>query len=349
MKEIAQVRGTNGYNLVSTFSGAGGACLGFEMAGFETLYANEFVQEARNTYKENHPNVFVDDRDIRKVSAEDILKIINLKPGEVDVFEGSPPCSSFSMAGKRDKKWGQSSDYSDTENQVTDDLFFEYIRLLRGLKPKIFVAENVKGLIQGRAKGYFKEILRELKLSGYQVEVRVVNSAMLGVPQSRERIFFIGVRNDLVGKYGISPIFPNPLKYEYALEDVIDVNDSNLIDEETGTDISLGNAISKEWEKLPTGGQSTKYFQLVKCNPKFPVGTITASGGNLGLAGITHPYFKKKFTLKELRALCSFPEDFVLTGTYAQRWERLGRSVMPLVSFAIAQKIRDEILGFINE
>jgi DNA (cytosine-5)-methyltransferase 1 len=348
MKEIEKVRSTNGYNLISTFSGAGGACLGFEMAGFKTLYANEFVKEARNTYKLNHPEVFIDDRDIRKVSAEDILKIVNLKAGEIDVLEGSPPCSSFSMAGKRDKKWGQSSDYSDNENQVTDDLFFEYIRLVRGLKPKIFVAENVKGLIQGRAKGYFKEILRELKLSGYQVEVRVVNSTWLGVPQSRERIFFIGVRNDLVGKYGVRPVFPNPLKYQYALKDVIDINDDSLIDPETQTDISLGKAVGTEWEKLPVGGQSTKYFQLVRCNPEFPVGTITASGGNLGLAGITHPYYKKKFNLKELRALCSFPEDFILTGTYAQRWERLGRSVMPLVSFAIAQRLRDDILGFIN-
>lgn len=349
MKEISKVRGTNGFNLVSTFSGAGGACLGFEMAGFETLYANEFVEEARNTYKENHPNVFIDDKDIRKVSAKDILKIINLNAGEIDVFEGSPPCSSFSMAGKRDKKWGQSSDYSDTENQITDDLFFEYIRILRGLKPKIFVAENVKGLVQGRAKGYFKEILKELKLSGYKVEVRLINSSMLGVPQSRERIFFIGVRNDLVNKYGISPVFPNPLKYEYGLEDVININDSNLIDEETKQNISLGNAISKEWDKLPVGGQSSKYFQLVRSNPKYPVGTITASGGNLGLASITHPHFRKKFTLKELRAICSFPEDFILTGTYAQRWERLGRAVMPLVSFAIAQRLRDDILGFINE
>lgn len=349
MKEIENVRGTNGFNLVSTFSGAGGACLGFEMAGFQTLYANEFIEEARTTYRLNHPNVFIDDRDIRKVAGEDILKIVDLPAGEIDVLEGSPPCSSFSMAGKRDKKWGKTSDYSDNESQVTDDLFFEFIRLLKGLQPKVFVAENVKGLIQGRAKGYFKEILRGLKLAGYEVEVRVINSAWLGVPQSRERVFFVGVRNDLVSKFGVRPVFPNPLKYKYSIRDVINVEDSSMIDEETGASIALGNAVGKEWEKLTIGGQSTKYFQLVRSNPDQPIGTITASGGNLGLAGISHPIYKKKFNLKELRALSSFPEDFLLTGTYSQRWERLGRSVMPLVSFAIGQRIRDDILRFINE
>lgn len=349
MKEIKQTIGSNGYSLVSTFSGCGGACLGFEMAGFKTLYANEFIEEARNTYALNHPRVFIDGRDIRNVTGSDILKTINLKSGELDVLEGSPPCSSFSMAGKRDKKWGEVSDYSDDQNQVTDDLFFEYVRVLKDLQPKVFVAENVKGLVQGRAKGYFKQILRSLKSAGYQVEVRLINSAWLGVPQARERVFFMGVRNDLVAKYGVAPIFPNPLKYKFSMKDVIDVKDPNMVDPETGQSIELGNAVGVEWEKLPVGGQSSKYFQLVRCSPDFPIGTIVASSGNLGLAGPSHPYYKKRFNLKELRALCSFPEDFELTGTYAQRWERLGRSVMPLVSFAIAKGVRDDILGNINE
>lgn len=349
MEEIKKVVGTNGYSLVSTFSGCGGACLGFEMAGFKTLYANEFIEEARNTYKLNHPNVFVDGRDIRQVTGSSILETIKFKSGELDVLEGSPPCSSFSMAGARDKKWGEKSDYSDDQNQVTDDLFFEFVRVLKDLQPKVFVAENVKGLVQGRAKGYFKQILRSLKSAGYVVEVRIINSAWLGVPQSRERVFFMGVRNDLVERFGVRPVFPEPLNFKYVLKDVIDINDSNMFDPETGQSIELGNAVGVEWEKLPVGGQSNKYFQLIRCSPNLPIGTIVASSGNLGLAGPSHPYFKKRFNLKELRSLCSFPPDFELTGTYQQRWERLGRSVMPFVSFAIARRVRDDILGNINE
>ena len=344
MKEIAKVKGTNGFNLVSTFSGAGGSCLGFEMAGFETLYANEFVEAARDTYRLNHPGVFIDDRDIRTVTAEDILKIVNLAAGEIDVFEGSPPCSSFSMAGKRDKKWGQESDYSDDKSQVTDDLFFEYIRLVKGLQPKVFVAENVKGLISGRAKGYFKEILKGLKSAGYQVEVRLINSAFLGVPQGRQRVFFMGIRNDLVNKFGVSPVFPIPLNYKYSIEEAIDLHNDSMIDEETNQDLSLPASVGGEWEKLKFGEQSKKYFQTTKDFPDRPVPTV-CTNPNVS----AHPLYKRRYNLKELRLLCSFPEDFILTGSFQQRWERLGRSVMPLVSFAIGQRIRDDILGFINE
>ena len=200
MKEIKQTIGSNGYSLVSTFSGCGGACLGFEMAGFKTLYANEFIEEARNTYALNHPGVFIDGRDIRNVTGSDILKTINLKSGELDVLEGSPPCSSFSMAGKRDKKWGEVSDYSDDQNQVTDDLFFEYVRVLKDLQPKVFVAENVKGLVSlGNVKDTIQRDFAKIGKAGYLVvEPRILKAHEYGVPQTRERVIFIGFRRDLL-------------------------------------------------------------------------------------------------------------------------------------------------------
>lgn len=341
MAEVAEIKGTNGLKIVSTFSGCGGSCLGFEMAGYEALYANEFIDEARTTYERNHPGVYVDGRDIRLVTAEEIRKVIG--DIELDVLEGSPPCASFSLAGKRDKHWGAVKSYSDKE-QRADDLFFEFARLLKDLQPKAFVAENVKGLVIGKAKGYFKWILSELKNAGYQVEARILDASYLGVPQSRPRVIFIGFRNDL----GISPVFPTPSTgRRISLRDALNClpdDPENFIDEETGEDISLGRAVASQWDLIRPGESSDKYFQLVRPEPRLPVPTITASGGQTGLASVTHPYQRRKFNLKELRLLSSFPEDFVLTGTYKQRYERIGRSVPPLMMKAIAEAVRDELL-----
>ena len=214
MKEVDDIRGTNGYKVVSTFSGCGGSCLGLEMAGYEILFASEFVQEARDTYELNHPGVHIDGRDVREVSADNILETIGMKVGELDVLEGSPPCAAFSTAGRREEGWGKVKNYSET-TQRSDDLFFEYARLLAGLQPKVFIAENVSGLVKGSAKGYFKMSLAALKKCGYQVEAKLLDASWLGVPQARQRLIFQGVRNDLNTK----PQWPTPFEHRYSIRD----------------------------------------------------------------------------------------------------------------------------------
>jgi DNA (cytosine-5)-methyltransferase 1 len=119
------------------------------------------------------------------LTIRECLKITGLQPGKLDVLDGSPPCQGFSTAGKRKM--------DDGRNQ----LFREYVRLLQGLKPKVFVMENVSGMVKGKMKLIFAEIMRELKASGYHVSARLMNSMYFGVPQSRERMIFIGVREDL--------------------------------------------------------------------------------------------------------------------------------------------------------
>lgn len=340
MTEIEAVRATNGYKVVSTFSGAGGSCLGFEMAGYEIMWASEFVEAARDTYVLNHPNVKLDARDIREVSPLEILSACKIKRGELDVFEGSPPCSSFSTAGKREKLWGREKAYSDTR-QVADDLFFEYVRLLDGLQPKVFVAENVAGLIKGVARGYFLQILDALRECGYTVKASVLNSSFLGVPQARERLIFIGVRNDL----GVQPVFPKPRNPVYVLRDAIDVEALYKVDPETGRDITLDKyALGRKWKLLDEGTKAESPFLLVRSHRDKPVQTITAECGNVPAAGVTHPTQCRKFTLAEVRRLSSFPDDFQLTGTFEQRWERMGRSVPPLMMKAVADTIKTEIL-----
>jgi len=404
MAEIAAVP-WNGFTAISTFSGCGGSCLGYRMAGFRVAWASEFIPAAAEVYRANHPDTILDTRDIREVKPSEVLAAAGLKPGELDLMDGSPPCASFSTAGKREKHWGKAKKYSDTV-QRTDDLFFEFIRLLDGLKPRVFVAENVSGLVKGVAKGYFLEILAKLKACGYQVGVKVLDAQWLGVPQARQRTIFIGVREDL----GRAPVFPKPLPYRYTLRDAlpwivrgkygstwkpadapsptVSAHGSyNPVTSHQGLELVearitggtgaafdqkgqafdpdrpcptvLGTkpnqfavegldmsrfAIGKEWDRLRPGQSSDRYFNLVRPHPDAPCPTICASHGHPGIASVTHPTEKRKLAIAELKRICAFPDDFVLTGSYGQQWERLGRAVPPLLMAKVAQQIRDEIL-----
>lgn len=356
----------NGFTAASAFSGCGGSSTGYRMAGFKILWASEFIDAARDSYKANAaPYTIVDGRDIREVQPEDILKATGLKPGELDLFDGSPPCASFSTAGKREAGWGKVKKYSDKE-QRTDDLFFEFTRMIRGIQPKTFVAENVSGLIKGTAKGYFLEILKELKACGYRVSCKVLDAQWLGVPQARQRTIFVGVREDL----GMDPVHPKPLPYRYSVRDALpwivkaehdtsgqfsvgDITDRPACTVTTSqhlfataepeADISR-YAIGAEWDNLKPGEQSDKYFNLVRTDPDKPSPTVCGSHGNSSTAGITHPHEKRKFTIAELKRICGFPDDFILKGTYAQQWERCGRAVPPVMMSHIAATVRDEIL-----
>ena len=125
----------NGMTVASTFSGTGGSCLGYRMAGFKVAWANEFVPEAQRSYKANAaPDSIMDGRDIKLVTPAEILDAIGLAPGELDIFDGSPPCQAFSTAGSREKGWGKDKAYAHGAKQKNETLFDEYIRLLRGLR-----------------------------------------------------------------------------------------------------------------------------------------------------------------------------------------------------------------------
>lgn len=173
------------FNVITTFAGCGGSSLGYKWAGGKVLAAVEWDDNAVATYRLNHLETPVLHRDIATVTAQELLDITGLRAGELDIFDGSPPCQGFSSAGKRQ--------IDDPRNS----LFKEYVRLLRGLQPKVFVMENVSGMVKGHMKHIFAIVMRELKASGYQVKCQLMNAMYFGVPQSRERVIFIGVRDDL--------------------------------------------------------------------------------------------------------------------------------------------------------
>lgn len=339
MEEIRAIE-PNGFGAISLFAGCGGSSLGYRMAGFKMLWASEFVEAAAKVYAANKaPWTIVNDTDIRHVDTDLVMKRLKIKPGDLDLLDGSPPCASFSTAGKRSEDWGKEKKYSD-KVQRTDDLFGEYVRFVDAIRPKVFVAENVSGLIKGVAKGHFIEIMRALKACGYRVEARLLDAQWLGVPQARERLIFVGVREDL----GLAPAFPQPLSCRYSVREAVADLSAPV---EPETDITRF-AIGAESARLNPGQQSDKYFSLVRAPLDGPSPTVTAAGGGHesgnSIASVMHPTEKRKFSIAELKRLCSFPDDFALSGTYSQQWERLGRAVPPLMMRAVAETIREAIL-----
>ncbi len=341
MAEIKAIE-PNGYKVVSTFAGCGGSSLGYKLAGYNVLWANEFVNHAVEIYKANHKTTIVDNTDVRKVNAEDILKTLNLKKGELDLFDGSPPCMSFSTAGKREKNWGKEKKYFD-HHQVADDLFFEYIRLVKGLKPKTFVAENVSGLIKGVAKGYFKIFLQGMIDAGYKVKAYLANGIYLGVPQARQRVFYVGVRNDLK----LEPVFPQPQQFVYTLKDAIwdlrnETKEPDVWQNKRPDGTPYMYAYGKEWEQLSQGQQSNKYFNVIRAAWDKPCNTVLATAAKA--ASVCHPTENRKFTIKELKRIFGFPDDFVFFGNYKEQWARLGNCVPPPMIYFISKKIQQDIL-----
>lgn len=316
----------NAPTVISTFAGCGGSSLGYSMAGFRELLAIEWDDNAVATFKLNFPDVPVYHGDIAKISVEQVLEMTGLQPGELDVFDGSPPCQGFSTAGKRVM--------DDPRNQ----LFREYVRLLRGLKPKVFVMENVSGMVKGKMKLIFVDILRELKASGYRVSARLLNAMYFNVPQSRQRLIFIGVREDL----GVEPSHPKAENKPFSILD-------SIYDVDTSGTPPFNDKYAKLWDKISPGSNAQSiigkgYNSCVKPNPNKPAPTLPKTQTGRGFATIAHWSEKRAMSVGEAKRVASFPDDFKFIGDYSTQWMRIGNSVPPLFMRSIARHIRSAIL-----
>ena len=179
----------------SCFACGGGSSFGYKLAGFDVLGCNEIDPKMMEAYKANHNPKYAYLEPIQTFKLRTDLpdELYNL-----DILDGSPPCSSFSMAGNREKDWGKDKVFREGQAmQVLDTLFFDFIDLAKELQPKIVVAENVKGLLLGDAKQYVIQIYREFDKAGYYVQHWLLDASRMGVPQKRERVFFIAMRKDL--------------------------------------------------------------------------------------------------------------------------------------------------------
>ena len=194
LSDLAKVE-KNGKRVFSCFSCGGGSTMGYKLAGYEVLGNCEIDPKMMEIYQANHHPRFpflMDVRDFAKL--EDIPEELY----DLDILDGSPPCTTFSMAGEREKNWGKEKKFREGQKaQTLDDLSFVFLDIVEKLKPRVVVMENVKGITIGKARGYCNEIIKQFKAIGYVPQVFILNAATMGVPQRRERAFFIAHREDL--------------------------------------------------------------------------------------------------------------------------------------------------------
>lgn len=314
--------------VISTFAGGGGSSLGYSIAGYRELLAVEKDKNAVETFRMNFPDVPVYYGDIAGLSVDKCLELAGIQAGELDILDGSPPCQGFSTAGKRM--------LDDPRNQ----LFREYVRLLRGLRPKVFVMENVSGMVKGRMRILFAEIMHELRASGYNVSARLLNAMYFHVPQSRQRLIFIGVRKDL----NVPPSHPK------AESKPISVSEALQIDPSIGF-LEYRHSYSKGRAKLARSGfdkpclttTKARGFSAKRYGDRIadlnkPLGTITKAG-RWFLSN------KEEFSIDAYKVLASFPLEYKTVGGFSAGKARIGNSVPPLMMEAIARHIKDTILA----
>jgi DNA (cytosine-5)-methyltransferase 1 len=295
------------------------------MTGYRELLAVEWDAHAAEMFRRNFPDVKLHHGDIKNIDPS----VLGLQPGELDVLDGSPPCQGFSMNGNRQ--------LDDPRNQ----LFRQFVRLLRTWQPKAFVAENVAGMIIGPMRLLFAEILSEFKDVGYRVTARLIDASYLGVPQIRKRMIFIGVRADL----GIAPVHPVPmsrrLTVRQAWDDLSEPGPIRPLRPSRAAVVPLIQPGATGAHALKQRGGKPSLFSCVRLHWDKPSRTIVKDSGTEYL----HPRENRSIGVNELTRLQSFPDEYDWgASTYGQIQARLGNSVPPLMMRAVAAEVRNRIL-----
>lgn len=313
----------HGLKVFGTFICGGGSTMGYKLAGFNHLGGVEIDPPIADVYKTNHEPKYLYNEDIRKfVQRTDIPEeLYNL-----DLLDGSPPCSSFSMAGNREKDWGKEKVFREGQaKQTLDDLFFDYIALAKKLQPKVVLAENVKGLIQGNAKAYVHKIKKGFEDAGYKVQLFLLNAASMGVPQKRERVFFICQRNDLnLPKLELS-FNENNIPFEM-------VESTDIGKQITGDMLPLWKLCSMG-KSLSTVHEKGNYFGSYKVSPKETVNTVIASTSS----PLLHYKYPNYISKNEVCQIGTYPLDYNFKKVEPKYL--IGMSVPPVMTAQIAHQI----------
>jgi DNA (cytosine-5)-methyltransferase 1 len=328
----------NGLKVMSTFACGGGSSMGYKRAGCEVIAANDIDPEMAWHYKLNiNPKHYFLCPIGELMEKELPEELYNL-----DILDGSPPCSTFSMAGSREKAWGKDKHFREGQaKQVLSDLFFDYLDLVGKLKPKVAIAENVKGMLIGNAKGYTKLIVARFKELGYRPQLFLLNGADCGVPQRRERVFFVAIRDDI--KVPLLQLAPKHrwISAGEATQDlqVLTVNEIKET-KPAETDIKFwpgtkpGNSYADEWLRLkgkPSG------FNTIRLNKQRPASTITATDCS------RHWDECRKLTYREWQRLGSFPDDYQAKSDKIGKY-MIGMSVPPKMTEQVARAVIDQWL-----
>lgn len=349
----------SGFTSAGSFSGLGGSSLGFKMAGFETRYACEFEPHAAASYRSWSPKTHLDSRSISDVTGSDILDFYD---GNLDVWEGSPPCSKFSTAGKRDKGWNQKSSSDSTKFKVqnVEDLFFEWVRILGEIKPKIAVAENVTAFLKGAAKGKAKQVISAVRGLGYCCEIWQLNASSFGVPQTRRRVFVVAYDHKRCAK----PIPPKPLLSKpvssrtafTGISGVTALPPTDIPKSEWSLFVAPDMrkyAVGALLRELEVGQWHHKRFGLGIAHPDRPWPTLLSLElMSPGRSGSFHwdkhqetGHSFRKLCVAELQRIASLPDDFPwpTNGSMFDIGARIGNCVPPLLAAAVATSLREAL------
>mgnify|MGYP001414742905 CR=1 FL=1 len=376
------------FTYISFFAGGGGSSAGYKLAGGDCRFVNEFQQVAVDTYLANWPGTPHICGDIKNVTGQQIMEMTGLKVGELDILDGSPPCPPFSMSGTKQKGWNQEKVAYGMKQQNIEDLTWEMIRITSEMKPKVVICENVKGLTMDYAKQHLDRMCADFEKEGYTTTYKVLNGIHFGVPQKRQRVFIVSVRNDVLDDIGmpwmlISSLFPDGVDEEPTLEDAI--GDLRLDNENRVEAVELCDAMKKsakyKWMKrLPKNpdrvvsvgddvvgpwydkviahrkkwGKSipekkTSFYQSRRVPWNQASHTLSEQGLQTSLAVHLHPEEDRVYTTKESKRIMTLPEDYILTGTLNQKLARIGLMVAPMMMKYLAESIYDNVLKKYNE
>lgn len=297
--------------VVSLFSGAGGLDLGFKMAGHDIIWANDLYGDAVETYRLNLGDHIV---------CEDIFKVDENDVPDCDIIIGGFPCQGFSVANTKRH-----------EGDERNALYKQLIRIIDAKKPKFFLAENVKGLTNLAKGKVFQMILSDFSELGYEVKYKILNAADYGVPQTRQRVIIVGVRNDVNFEYNF-PKATHSKDGTGGLPKWISVSDAMApIPDPDSPNTMLNHEYSKY--KLNFNG----YLGHRKLDPDKPAPTVTARGDNKGgVVILPHPNGERRMSCRELAAVQSFPLDYEFYGNRSSIYRQIGNAVPPLLGYAVA-------------
>lgn len=314
----------------SCFSCGGGSTMGYKRAGFKVIGNCEIDPRMNEIYVKNHHPKHNYLMDLREFNKRDDL------PEELyhlDILDGSPPCSTFSMAGIREKAWGKEKVFREGQKKQTlDDLFFVFLETVEKLRPKIVVAENVAGLIRGNAKGYVNAIVKRFKELGYDVQIFKLNGAQMGVPQSRERVFFIAnnqnypkIKMQFKGK----PIKFGEVRSPKGKETKGEMTRKRL------EKLQRGDTCIADITKRTENGRWTSFNCKIIWDDMVCY-TLAANGG------FFRAYDKKRFSDQDYINVSSFPQDYDFMEQDPQYM--CGMSVPPNMMANIAMEIWNQWL-----
>jgi DNA (cytosine-5)-methyltransferase 1 len=316
----------------SCFSCGGGSSMGYKRAGFDVIGNCEIDKKINNLYvRNNHPkyNYCEDLREFNK--REDLPEELY----HLDILDGSPPCTSFSSVGVRERDWGKAKKFREGQTKQTlDDLFFVFLDTVEKLKPKIVIAENVTGIVQGKAKGYVNIIISRFRELGYDVQIFELNAAHMDVPQSRHRIFFIANRCGypklrLKFKNDIIPF--GQIREEKGKEFAKDSGViKSLVEQANEKDKNLSDVTKR------ITGEVNNYYSTIIAHDNGVLPCVTSGGMYFRL------YDKKGFTDNDFRNAQTFPQDYDFMDTDVHYV--CGMSVPPNMMANIASEVWEQWL-----